>query len=130
MVGILIVIFVHRRHWKNISHVSKSHVKTGLRGHAGNKGGAAIRLRIYDSTLCFVCSHLAAHKKNVEGRNADFHNIKHGMRFNVDGKTHQFTRISDHDFVFWMGDLNYRLNLDDLDLVYKKIEHKDYNYYR
>ena len=41
----------------------------------GNKGGASIRFRLYDSTMCFVCSHLAAHRGNVSGRNADFHNI-------------------------------------------------------
>ena len=41
----------------------------------GNKGGASIRFRFYDSTMCFVCSHLAAHRGNVSGRNADFHNI-------------------------------------------------------
>ena len=39
----------------------------------GNKGGAAIRMKILDSTVCFVCSHLAAHRENVAGRNADFH---------------------------------------------------------
>ena len=39
----------------------------------GNKGGAAIRFKWMDSTICFVCSHLAAHSENVVGRNADFH---------------------------------------------------------
>ena len=29
----------------------------------------------YDSALCFVCAHLAAHKENVAGRNADYRNI-------------------------------------------------------
>ena len=38
-----------------------------------NKGGAAIRFKLMDSTICFVCSHLAAHRENVAGRNADFH---------------------------------------------------------
>ena len=45
---------------------------TGLLGMMGNKGGAAIRMKLMDSTLCFVCSHLAAHRENVAGRNADF----------------------------------------------------------
>lgn len=46
---------------------------TGLLGMMGNKGGAAIRFKLMDSTICFVCSHLAAHRENVAGRNADFH---------------------------------------------------------
>ena len=29
----------------------------------------------YDSAMCFVCAHLAAHQENVSGRNADYRNI-------------------------------------------------------
>lgn len=38
----------------------------------GNKGGVGIRMRINDSTVCFVCSHLAAHREKVAERNADY----------------------------------------------------------
>jgi len=34
-------------------------------GVAGNKGAAAIRFDMYDTSLCFVCSHLAAGAKHV-----------------------------------------------------------------
>ena len=39
----------------------------------GNKGGAGIRMRINDSTICFVCVHMAAHREKVAERNADYH---------------------------------------------------------
>ena len=46
---------------------------TGLLGMMGNKGGAGIRMRINDSSVCFVCAHLAAHREKVAERNADYH---------------------------------------------------------
>lgn len=43
-------------------HVSLHEWRTSLRSY-------------YDSALCFVCAHLAAHQENVSGRNADYRNI-------------------------------------------------------
>jgi hypothetical protein len=36
-------------------------VKTGIAGIGGNKGGAGVRLRIFDTPVTFCCAHLAAH---------------------------------------------------------------------
>ncbi len=45
---------------------------TGFGGNLGNKGGVGIRMRFYDTTICFVCSHLAVQRHNVAQREADF----------------------------------------------------------
>ena len=45
---------------------------TGALGVMGNKGACCIRLKAFDSTLCFVSSHLAAHRDHVAQRNSDF----------------------------------------------------------
>ena len=50
-------------------------VKTGIGGKAGNKGAVAIRLLLHSSSLCFVCSHFAAHQSKVMERNQDFAEI-------------------------------------------------------
>ena len=50
----------------------------GFMGIMGNKGGAGIRFNIDSSNVCFVCSHLAAHREKVYNRNADFH--RYGKR--------------------------------------------------
>ena len=80
LVGVFLCVFVRKSLRSCIQDVMSpslslpSHpATTGLLGMMGNKGGAAIRMKLMDSTVCFVCSHLAAHRENVAGRNADFH---------------------------------------------------------
>ena len=83
LVGVFLCVFVRKSLRSRIQDVMSpslslpSHpattAATGLLGMMGNKGGAAIRMKLMDSTVCFVCSHLAAHRENVAGRNADFH---------------------------------------------------------
>ena len=58
-----------------------SAVKTGIGGAAGNKGGVAIRLLLHSTSLCFVCSHLAAHQTKVVERNQDFAEIHRKVLF-------------------------------------------------
>ena len=56
-------------------------VKTGLGGNAGNKGGVAIRLLLHGTSICFVCSHLAAGQSGVTERNRDYHDIASRIAF-------------------------------------------------
>ena len=73
----------------------------------------ACTIRLLDSTVCFVCSHLAAHRENVAGRNADFHKwvracgvsdrICDNLRFKPEGEEGEGVGVMDHDLVFWVG---------------------------
>ncbi len=54
-------------------------VSAGMMGVMGNKGGVGIRLRLRDSSLCFVTCHLAAHRENVKARNENFHKVGCGI---------------------------------------------------
>ena len=58
-----------------------STVKTGMSGKAGNKGGVAIRFLLHSTSVCFVCSHMAAHQTKVQERNQDFHDICSRVQF-------------------------------------------------
>jgi len=126
MVGLLICVFVKTVHQERVRYVNSGQVGVGVMGMMGNKGGVSIRLQFYDSTLCFVCSHLAAHRENVTGRNADFANVFNKTTFEIgEDAIREVIRsgslshwnigsstvgISDHDLVFWLGDLNYRID--------------------
>jgi len=153
LVGLLVCIFVKQPHTPHVKHVRTDSVGVGVMGVMGNKGGASLRLQFYDSTLCFVCTHLAAHRENVLGRNADFANVFAKTSFEIGaeavqevirlGSMNQWAMgtnsvgISDHDLVFWFGDLNYRvdesiptervLELSKANILEELIEHDQLN---
>lgn len=98
----------------NVRNIETKCVSTGIGNLLGNKGGTAIRFTFYDSSFCFVCGHLNAHDDNVIRRNEDYAAISKGIIFK------DSNCIWDHDFIFWFGDLNYRIELDRdkiLDLI-------------
>jgi len=110
LVGLMLVIFVKAHHKPRCQIVQSDSVGVGVMGMMGNKGGVSVRLQFYDSTICFVNSHLAAHRENVAGRNADFHNVYSKLAYNIGNN--ETIGVANHDIVFWMGDLNYRIKED------------------
>lgn len=58
-----------------------------MMGVMGNKGATVVRLSLYDSTICFVCAHMAAKRANVQGRNSDFWSILSKTAFAGDPET-------------------------------------------
>lgn len=126
LVGLLVCVFVKTPHKPRVKYVHADTVGVGVMGVLGNKGGVSIRMQFYDSTMCFVCTHLAAHRENVVGRNADFSNVFGKTSFDIgeeairevirSGSLSQWATgssavgVRDHDLVFWLGDLNYRVD--------------------
>ncbi|KAL8141799.1 hypothetical protein V2J09_014831 [Rumex salicifolius] len=116
MVGIYVSIWVRRKLRGHITNLKVSPVGVGLMGYMGNKGSVSVSMSLYQSQICFVCSHLTSgHKDGDEQRrNADVYEILRRTRFtSVLDTTDQPRTIPCHDQIFWLGDLNYRLNMSD-----------------
>lgn len=62
-------------------------------------------MNLYGAAVCIVNSHLAAHDHMLDERINDYQRIKDSTKFSV--KVSQ--SIYEHDYVFWFGDLNFRL---------------------
>ncbi|XP_063385360.1 synaptojanin-1 [Cydia fagiglandana] len=106
LVGVCLFVFARKDLIPHIRDVALDSVKTGLGGATGNKGAVAIRLVIYGTSLCFVCAHFAAGQSQVTERNADYTEITRKVAFPM-GRS-----LYSHDYVFWCGDFNYRIDLD------------------
>lgn len=120
LVGVCLYLFVKPDQAPFIRDVAIDSVKTGLGGATGNKGATAIRFVLYSTSLCFVCSHFAAGQNQVADRNADFAEITRKIGFPM-GRT-----LNSHDYVFWCGDFNYRINMDK-DVMKELIKEKAYD---
>ncbi|EDV21940.1 uncharacterized protein TRIADDRAFT_29738, partial [Trichoplax adhaerens] len=119
LVGVCLYIFVKVSLLPHIKDVAVDTVKTGLKGKAGNKGGIGIRFQLFSTTFCFICSHLAAGQNHVDDRNSDYKDIREGLTFPM------AYLVDSHDYVFWCGDLNYRIDLPR-DEVLKMIENNSW----
>lgn len=65
-------------------------MKTGMGGTFGNKGGVVMRIKIFDTSLCFTCAHLAAGESKVKERIDDFTQIhKKAFQQNKSGVQNQ-----------------------------------------
>ncbi|XP_054979402.1 phosphatidylinositol 3,4,5-trisphosphate 5-phosphatase 1 isoform X2 [Sorex araneus] len=108
--NIRIVVLAKPEHENRISHVCTDTVKTGIANTLGNKGAVGVSFMFNGTSLGFVNSHLTSGSEKKLRRNQNYMNIlrfltlgdKKLTPFNI---THRFTHL------FWLGDLNYRVDL-------------------
>ncbi|CAM0944130.1 unnamed protein product [Alopecurus aequalis] len=116
MVGIFLSVWVRRELVQNIGHLRVDSVGRGIMGRLGNKGCIAMSMTLHQTSVCFVCSHLASGEKEGDEvrRNADVAEILKSTQFpricKVPGQRIP-EKIIDHDRIIWLGDLNYRVTL-------------------
>ncbi|MQL74217.1 hypothetical protein Taro_006569 [Colocasia esculenta] len=142
MVGIYISIWVCRKLRRHVNNLKVSPVGVGLMGYMGNKGSVSVSMSLFQTRLCFVCSHLTSGQKegNQQRRNSDVNDILERTRFHCALNPNQPLTIPSHESslsdmsltsggltslvlflheisrIFWFGDLNYRINLPDQEI--------------
>eukprot|EP01135_Chromosphaera_perkinsii_P007233 Nk52_evm41s745 gene=Nk52_evmTU41s745 len=105
LVGVCLFVFVRKDVLDKVRNVVIKTFKCGAGGFAGNKGAVTIRFKFNDTSMCFVCAHLAAGQSNVKERNSNYWEITKGVDFKK-GRV-----IEGHDVIVWLGDFNYRIDL-------------------
>lgn len=105
--GILLYIFVLREIMLRSRDFETESVKTGFGGLLGNKGGVSLRFTLNGNSISVTNSHLAAHQENLQQRIDDYKSILDGTKYRIDANT---SSILTHDYSFWFGDLNFRLD--------------------
>ena len=82
-------------------------VATGVMGILGNKGGAAVKLTLRNTTLLFVNSHLAPHAEKNADRVRMYNEISAAFAAMGDGPT--VAPTVKFDVVIWMGESRRRV---------------------
>nr|XP_015216796.1 PREDICTED: phosphatidylinositol 3,4,5-trisphosphate 5-phosphatase 1 isoform X2 [Lepisosteus oculatus] len=108
--NIRIVVLAKPEHENRISHIFSDSVKTGIANALGNKGAVGVSFMFNGTSFGFVNSHLTSGSEKKLRRNQNYSSI---LRFlNLGDKklnpfdiTHRFTHL------FWLGDLNYRIEM-------------------
>ncbi|XP_037936209.1 phosphatidylinositol 4,5-bisphosphate 5-phosphatase A [Teleopsis dalmanni] len=109
MQGLLLSMFVKRIHVPHLRDIEAEFTRTGFGGIWGNKGAVSIRFTLYGCGMTFVAAHLAAHDQHLDERIEDYKQILENHHYHVT----RYREIFDHDYVFWFGDLNFRLKGED-----------------
>ncbi|XP_029285211.1 phosphatidylinositol 3,4,5-trisphosphate 5-phosphatase 1 [Cottoperca gobio] len=125
--NIRIVVLAKPEHENRISHVFSDSVKTGIANTLGNKGAVGVSFMFNGTSFGFVNSHLTSGSEKKLRRNQNYINI---LRFlNLGDKklnpfdiTHRFTHL------FWLGDLNYRVEFPSTEAenIVTKIKQQQY----
>ncbi|GFN84722.1 inositol polyphosphate 5-phosphatase ocrl-1, partial [Plakobranchus ocellatus] len=113
LIGVLLILYIQEKHVPYVKFIDSDSVPTGIMGFLGNKGGVSIRMTLHNTSLCFVNCHLAAHQNEYERRIQDFQDILSKTSFK---QFNQALSIPEHDAIFWIGDMNFRIDLPNDDV--------------
>uniref|UniRef100_A0A8C5B497 phosphatidylinositol-3,4,5-trisphosphate 5-phosphatase n=1 Tax=Gadus morhua TaxID=8049 RepID=A0A8C5B497_GADMO len=125
--NIRILVLAKPEHENRISHVFSDSVKTGIANTLGNKGAVGVSFMFNGTSFGFINSHLTSGSEKKLRRNQNYINILNILnsgdkKLNPFDITHRFTHL------FWLGDLNYRIDLPSTEAenIVSKIKQQQY----
>jgi phosphatidylinositol-bisphosphatase len=111
LVGMFLTVYVKEKLCSKVKEIKYESLGLGAMGTMGNKGGIGIRFRVFQTTFVFITSHFIPHMGGTAKRNQNFADILSQLDFGGQIKP------DTHDYFFWCGDLNYRIeNLDGVEV--------------
>ncbi|KAK2962460.1 putative Inositol polyphosphate 5-phosphatase OCRL [Blattamonas nauphoetae] len=112
--GLGMTVFVTERSKQSISHVQTGEVSCGIFKPIPNKGAIILSFFLNSRPIAVVGSHLTSGREKNNRRHEDYLTIVNACSINVGSPTTIFHNpqisLFDHDYVFWLGDLNYRMD--------------------
>uniref|UniRef100_A0A8C1LCF2 phosphatidylinositol-3,4,5-trisphosphate 5-phosphatase n=1 Tax=Cyprinus carpio TaxID=7962 RepID=A0A8C1LCF2_CYPCA len=114
--NIRLAVFVRPEHEGCIAQVNTASVKTGLGNTLGNKGAVGVSLLFNGTSMGFVNCHLTSGSDKALRRNHNFQDILRLLSLG-EKQLSTFDISLRFNHLFWCGDLNYRLDLDALDIL-------------
>ncbi|XP_062328439.1 phosphatidylinositol 3,4,5-trisphosphate 5-phosphatase 2A isoform X2 [Osmerus eperlanus] len=109
--NIKIAVLVKPDHENRISHVGVSSVKTGIANTLGNKGAVGVSFMFNGTSFGFVNCHLTSGNEKIARRNQNYLDILRLLSLG-DKQLNSFDISLRFTHIFWLGDLNYRLDMD------------------
>lgn len=94
-VGMQLTLVIKRSLRTHIKQCHTDMVGTGTLKY-GNKGGVGVSIKLGETFICFVNSHLAAHQSEVERRNEDYNEIMRRMQFTEGIKRRS---VNEHEYI-------------------------------
>jgi hypothetical protein len=102
-----LILFARASLLPYITYMDGKTCATGLAEILGNKGGVSLTFKVLDTSMCFIGCHLAARAERVVQRMENFKKIVKGCN----PGSSEIDLLTRFDHIFWMGDLNYRIEL-------------------
>uniref|UniRef100_A0A8C7YQ78 phosphatidylinositol-3,4,5-trisphosphate 5-phosphatase n=1 Tax=Oryzias sinensis TaxID=183150 RepID=A0A8C7YQ78_9TELE len=109
--NIKLAVLVKPEHENRISHVGMSSVKTGIANTLGNKGAVGVSFMFNGTSFGFVNCHLTSGNEKIGRRNQNYLDILRLLSLG-DKQLSSFDISLRFTHLFWLGDLNYRLDMD------------------